>query len=65
MGEVKQMELYHLIHREIYVDQPCTFLFNELVTEGRHARLKGVKCYRIRPNLDLREWYANESRPWN
>ncbi len=58
----RQMELYHQIHRIIFDDQPCAFLFIDKATRGFHARIENVGFYKIRPGLDVREWYASTPR---
>ena len=45
----RQIELYHKIQRQIYADQPCTFLFVEMQTGGLNGRIKNVKFFKIRP----------------
>jgi peptide/nickel transport system substrate-binding protein len=55
----RQVELYHLIQRQIYEDQPYTFLFVEKQTGGLNSRIKNVKFYKPQPCVDLREWYAD------
>jgi len=54
----KQIELYRQIHRQIYDDQPYTFLFQDKATAGYDARIKNVHFYQIRPCVDSREWYV-------
>ena len=52
----QQNKLFHQIHRLIYEDQPYTFLFSDIATAGRDARIGNVKFYKIRPGFDTREW---------
>ena len=49
LDSAEQAKLYHQIHRLIYEDQPYTFLFSEVVTAGRDARLNNLKFYNVRP----------------
>jgi peptide/nickel transport system substrate-binding protein len=62
MNPDKQIEIYHKIHRQIYDDQPYTFLFMDLVLAGYDSRIENVKFYPIRPCIDTREWYARTPR---
>jgi len=62
MDEKKQIELYHKIHRILFDDQPCAFLFADKATAGRDSRLENVKFYKIRPCMDGREWYSSRPR---
>ncbi len=62
MDRPKQIELYHKIHRQIYEDQPYTFLFMDKATAGYDARIQNVKFYKIRPCIDTREWYSTKPR---
>ena len=62
LDEDKQRDLYHKIHRVIYDDQPYTFLFMDRATAGHDSRLENVKFYKIRPNVDLREWISARPR---
>jgi ABC-type transport system substrate-binding protein len=57
--EKRQIELYHKIQRQIYADQPCTFLFVEMQTGGLNSRIKNVKFFKVRPCIDMRQWYAD------
>ena len=63
LDEDKQRALFHKIHRVIYDDQPCTFLFMDKRTTGYDARLENIAFYKIRPGYDVREW--SSSRPRN
>lgn len=58
----RQTEIYHAIHRLIYEDQPYTFLFNQRMTAGYDARLENVRFYKVRPCIDMTEWYAASPR---
>ena len=62
MDRQKQIDIYHQIHRLIYDDQPCTFLFVDKATAGRDARIENVKFYKIRPCVDAREWHSSRPR---
>jgi ABC-type transport system substrate-binding protein len=63
MDEKKQIPLFHEIHRLIAEDQPYTFLYSELATGARDARLENVKFYKmLRPHYDVREWYTTHPR---
>ncbi len=58
----EQSKLFHQIHQLIYEDQPYTFLFSDVATAGRDARIQNVKFYKIRPGFDTREWFARQPR---
>jgi len=58
----KQIELFHQIHRQIYEDQPYTFLFVDKQTAGHNARIENVNFYQIRPCYDAREWTSKTPR---
>ena len=62
MDTDEQVKIYHEIHRLIYDDQPYTFLFSDIATAGRDARIENLKFYKIRPGFDVREWTARQSR---
>lgn len=62
LDEKQQIELYHRIHRVIYEDQPCTFLFADQETAAYDARLENLKFYKIRPCYDSSEWYSRRAR---
>ncbi|HEX4144855.1 MAG TPA: ABC transporter substrate-binding protein [Pirellulales bacterium] len=61
----EQSKIAREIHRLIYDDQPYTFLFRDMRTAGRDARLDNVTFYKIRPGYDTREWYGKEPRLGN
>jgi ABC-type transport system substrate-binding protein len=62
MDPAKQTDLYRRFDRIIYDDQPYTFLFEDKATAGYDARLKNVNFYKIRPCIDIREWYSTKPR---
>lgn len=62
MDATKQNEIYRKFDRVIYDDQPYTFLFMEKATSGYDARIQNVNFYKIRPSIDIREWYASKPR---
>jgi len=62
MEPEKQIELFHQIHRQIYEDQPYTFLFVDKQTVGQNARIENVNFYQIRPCYDAREWTSKTPR---
>jgi ABC-type transport system substrate-binding protein len=65
LDPLRQVELYHKIHRLIYEDQPYTFLFADQETAGYNARLENVRFYKIRPCVDSREWFSSRPRLLN
>lgn len=62
MDADKQIALFHEIHRQIYEDQPYTFLFVDKQTAGYNARIENVNFYQIRPCYDNREWISKTPR---
>ncbi|MCA9204603.1 MAG: hypothetical protein KDA59_16230, partial [Planctomycetales bacterium] len=63
VNEDKQMELYHAIDRQIYDDQPYTFLYIDKALAGVDSRIENMNFYpMLRPHYDSREWYTSEPR---
>ena len=63
LDEERQIEIYHQLHRLIYDDQPYTFLYSELATAAKDARIQNVNFYPdFRPHVDSREWHTTYAR---
>lgn len=58
INQDKQRDLYRQMHKIIYDDQPYAFLFVDKRTAVYNARMENIKYYRIRPAIDMREWYS-------
>jgi len=61
IDEKEQAPLYQAIHREIFADQPYTFLFAEKATAAYDTRLTNIRFYKIRPCIDTTEWRLAET----
>ncbi len=62
MDPDRQTELYRKFDRLIYEDQPYTFLFMDKATTGYDSRLKNVEFFKLRPCIDVREWFSTKPR---
>ncbi|HEV7282814.1 MAG TPA: ABC transporter substrate-binding protein [Pirellulaceae bacterium] len=63
LDEEDQVPLYQEIHREIYKDQPYTFLYKEKATGLLNARIENFKTYpELRPHYDFLEWTSSKAR---
>jgi len=54
----KRKEIYHRLHRIIYEEQPCTFLYVPDALPIVHARVKGVKPSPIGIGYNFIKWYV-------
>jgi len=61
--EKDQVKIFQEIHREIYEDQPYTFLFQEKGKAAYNARIHNVKFYAMRPCSWSGQWYVGDTPP--
>jgi len=62
--QARRAEIYHEIHRTIYEDQPCLFLYSAEILPIVSARFRGVEPSPIGIGYNFIKWYAprNEQR---
>lgn len=58
----RRKEIYHRLHRIIYEDQPCTFLYVPDALPIVHARFQGIKPAPIGIGYNFIKWYVPKGR---